>query len=65
MYELFLCVGITWAGCGASLITPFPGPTSRADCYAALEAMRVDTNATLATNGNGRQLVAYCRPTKE
>lgn len=50
IWELFVCIGVTWAGCGAVAIVEFPSEES---CYRSLSAMVNDGKTT-----------AYCRPKK-
>lgn len=58
MWELFICIGVTWAGCGAALITPYPSEES---CYRALRELRTG-DSPVGESGAKRNTVAYCRP---
>ena len=58
MWELFICIGVTWAGCGSVLITPYPSEES---CYRALREMRTD-DSPVGESGAKRNTVTYCRP---
>jgi hypothetical protein len=59
IWEMIVCVGITWAGCGD---VHYPSYQSKQDCYEALRSMIVVSNANASAGGNGRQAIAYCRP---
>lgn len=62
MFMLVICAGISWAGCGNASAARFP---DEASCHRALQTMVVQQNGQAATNGNGRQMLAYCRPAME
>lgn len=59
MWILYVCFGITWAGCGGVNWTEF---RSIEDCERALSKMHIAQNGQAVTGGNGRQVIAYCRP---
>jgi uncharacterized protein YceK len=50
IWELFVCLGVTWAGCASVQLHDFPSEDS---CYRALAMMVRDGKTT-----------AFCRPKK-
>lgn len=58
MWELWLCIGVTLAGCGSVVKTPYPSEDS---CYRALAAMKTG-DSPVGESGLKRNTVAYCRP---
>lgn len=38
MWQLVICAGITWAGCGTASVSLYPSEDS---CYRALKALRI------------------------
>jgi len=58
VWELAICIGVTWAGCGSWQIEKYPSEES---CYRALSAMRTG-DQPIAESSNKRNTVAYCRP---
>ena len=60
MWELFICLGITWAGCGGYQTATYPSEES---CYRALAAMRTG-DQPVAESGKKRNTIAYCKPKK-
>jgi hypothetical protein len=57
-WELFICIGVTWAGCAAVHVVPYPSEES---CYRALAAMRTG-DQPVGESGQKRNTIAYCRP---
>jgi hypothetical protein len=47
IWELFVCIGVTWAGCGSAVINEYP---SEEACYRALNTMH-----------KAEKTLAYCR----
>lgn len=58
VWELAICIGVSWAGCGTWQLERYPSEES---CYRALVAMRTG-DQPIAESGNKRNTVAYCRP---
>jgi hypothetical protein len=56
---LYVCAGITGWGCGVSSLIDYGTPEA---CNAALAQMVVKQNGNAATGGDGRQMIAFCRP---
>lgn len=55
MYELVLCIGITWTGCGSQEIVKFPDKDS---CFENLDHVKLG-----GSNNQGQsKTLAYCRP---
>jgi hypothetical protein len=52
LWELYICFGLTWAGCAGSHVTSYP---NEAACYRALDSMVRDD----------KRVVAYCRPKQD
>lgn len=61
MWEMIMCLGITWAGCGSYKVSVYP---SEASCYKALQAVR-DNSQPVAESNKKLSMVAYCRPVQE
>lgn len=59
MWELVILYGISWAGAGGQKYETMP---DKETCIQVLEVMKVQENGTLVTNGNGKQVIMYCRP---
>lgn len=59
---LFLCISPNWAGCGVAHFIDFGTPEA---CRAALSTMVVASNGAHSVGGDGKQVVAYCRPKHE
>ncbi len=57
-WELFICLGVTWAGCGGVLVTKYPSEES---CYRALREMKTG-DSPVSESDKKRNTVAYCRP---
>lgn len=57
-WVLVICLGVSWAGCGAVQTADYPTEDS---CYRALEAMKTGDQA-VAESGNKRNTIAYCKP---
>jgi hypothetical protein len=57
-WELFVCIGVTWAGCGSIIQTPYQSEDS---CYRALRELRTGDSPT-AESDKKRNTVAFCRP---
>lgn len=55
MYELVLCIGITWAGCGTWDIIKLPNKES---CFENLDHVKIGSSGS---QGQTKAL-AYCRP---
>lgn len=55
---LSICIGVTWAGCGAVANRQFPSEES---CYRALAAMKTG-DQPVAESSKKRNTVAYCYP---
>lgn len=62
IWELFVCINATWAGCGVTSKIEYP---DKAQCYEALREMRVEDNGKSSVGGNGKAVVAYCRPKQQ
>jgi uncharacterized protein YceK len=60
LWELFICAGITWGGCGSVTISDY---SNEAACYRALAAMRVN-DQSMAESDKRRSMYAFCRPKK-
>jgi hypothetical protein len=58
IWTLYLCIGVTWAGCGAWQRIPFP--TEEA-CYKSLREMKTG-DQPIAESNKKRNTVAYCYP---
>lgn len=58
MWELIVCIGVTWAGCGQQQWSQFPSEDS---CYRALREMKTG-DQPIAESAKKRNTVAYCRP---
>jgi|LakMenEpi03Aug12_release.lakeMendotaPanAssembly.Ray.scaffolds.fasta_scaffold1354027_1 hypothetical protein len=58
MWELVICIGVTWAGCGTVSIPVFP---SEETCYRSLREMKTG-DQPVAESKNKRNTVAYCQP---
>jgi hypothetical protein len=59
LWELFVCMGVSWAGCGSASVAVYPGEDA---CYRALREMKTG-DSPVAESGKKRNTVAYCRPT--
>lgn len=57
-WVLVICLGVSWAGCGALQKAEYPTEDS---CYRALEAMKTGDQEVLESN-NKRNTIAYCKP---
>ena len=55
---LYVCIGISWAGCGQWQRIPYP---SFEKCYESLAAMRFSHEAPVES-GVRRTSMAFCRP---
>lgn len=58
MWELVICVGVTWAGCGAHYVPAYPSEES---CYRALREMKTG-DQPVAESDKKRNTVAFCQP---
>lgn len=58
MWELVICIGVTWAGCGAYHAPIYPSEES---CYRALREMKTG-DQPIMESGKKRNTVAYCKP---
>lgn len=58
MWQLVICAGITWAGCGTASYSLYPSEDS---CYRALKALRI-ADQPVAESDKKRSMFAYCRP---
>lgn len=58
IWELWVCIGVSWAGCGEIRVVPYPNEES---CYRSLREMRTG-DQPIAESGRKRNTVAYCRP---
>lgn len=58
MWELFICVGISWMGCGMNHVHQYPTETA---CYKALALLRTNDYASAESNER-RGMTAICRP---
>lgn len=56
---LFVCINPTWLGCGAVQAVDYG--TAEA-CQTALSSMRVGLNGQNIVGGDGKGIVALCRP---
>lgn len=56
---LWICINPTWAGCGIVQFNDYVTPEA---CSVALSQLVVAGNAKLAAGGDGKQVVAYCKP---
>lgn len=56
VWELFICAGISWGGCGVADRNEFP---NKQDCFEALSAMRFDN---FAMGDTRRSAYATCTP---
>jgi len=61
MWELVICLGITWAGCGSYQDSKFPNEES---CYRALKVMQMPGQQIMESK-NRHDVVAYCKPYEE
>jgi hypothetical protein len=52
MWEMILCLGVTWAGCGASRTIQFPTQDA---CFVTLREVKVD----------GVRNIALCQPANQ
>lgn len=59
IWELYVCIGVSWGGCAVQSIVDFPDDAS---CYRALAAMRFSDPAASGESGLRRSSIAYCRP---
>lgn len=57
-WVLVICLGVSWAGCGAVQIAEYPTEDS---CYRALAALKTGDQA-ISESDNKRNTVAYCKP---
>lgn len=60
MWQMILCLGITWAGCGAHHTAIYP---NEASCYRALKAVQ-ENSQPISESNKKRSMVAYCAPLK-
>ena len=58
IYMMYLCAGITWAGCGVITRVEFP---NEAACYRSLAAIRIN-DQPVAESDKRRSMFAYCYP---
>lgn len=61
IWELFVCLGVTFMGCGAVTVTKYPSEES---CYRALREMKTG-DSPVAESGAKRNTIAYCRPKQD
>jgi len=59
MWILYVCIGVSWAGCGTGGTSLFP---DEASCYRALDHMVVSNASPVGESDNRRDVVAYCKP---
>jgi len=58
LWELVLCIGIYWGGCGRHEAVSMPNEEA---CYRALKALRTDESAPVESQSR-RGSLAYCAP---
>ncbi len=58
MWEMVICIGVTWSGCGA-YHTPIY--QSEESCFRALREMKTG-DQPINESGKKRNTVAYCKP---
>ena len=61
IWEMFVCIGVTWAGCGVVQYVQYPTEDS---CYRALREMRTG-DSPISESDKKRNTVAICRPWKK
>lgn len=58
IWELYVCFGITWAGCAGITTAEYPSEES---CYRALAAMKTG-DQPISESDKKRNTIALCRP---
>ena len=58
MWQLVICIGVSWGGCGSYQESTYPTEDS---CYRALREMKTG-DQPVSESGSKRNTVAFCRP---